>query len=297
VFVGTADGLFQYDGSRFQGWGMEEGLPSPFVRALLPEGGGRLWIGTARGLALREAGRIRALRTDKGLPEGEVFALAKDSQGRLWVAMDVGLFRQIPGADRFEGAPGWGQGKLARALLMDGSSLLVAHQEHLLAYDVTRGGAPRELPGPWKERLDSLLKDRQGRLWVRSRAGLWMRPGGQAPFQDLSGRLKPATYDGNLALTPGGDLLIPTLENLVRVRGDEWKAVSMGQGLPSSWTNRAMEDREGCLWVGGLGRHRDLARQSWRQHTIQDGITEDLEAELRRIVKSVNDMLNNRVIP
>ena len=39
------------------------------------------------------------------------------------------------------------------------------------------------------------------------------------------------------------------------------------------------------------------ARDHFREAAIQDGITEDLEAELRRLVKSINDMLQSRVIP
>lgn len=53
----------------------------------------------------------------------------------------------------------------------------------------------------------------------------------------------------------------------------------------------------------GLARLRrgqnDLreARDMFREAAIQEGISEDMEAELRRLVKSINDMLNNRVIP
>ncbi len=39
------------------------------------------------------------------------------------------------------------------------------------------------------------------------------------------------------------------------------------------------------------------ARDLFREAAIQDDITDDLEAELRRLVKLVNDMLQNRVIP
>jgi serine/threonine protein kinase len=39
------------------------------------------------------------------------------------------------------------------------------------------------------------------------------------------------------------------------------------------------------------------ARDHFREAAILDGITEDLEDELRRLVKAVNDMLNQRVIP
>lgn len=39
------------------------------------------------------------------------------------------------------------------------------------------------------------------------------------------------------------------------------------------------------------------ARDLFRDAAVIDGITEDLEDELRRLVRSVNDMLNHRVIP
>ncbi len=39
------------------------------------------------------------------------------------------------------------------------------------------------------------------------------------------------------------------------------------------------------------------ARDLFRDAAVQDGITEELEAELRRLVKAVNTMLNDRVIP
>lgn len=39
------------------------------------------------------------------------------------------------------------------------------------------------------------------------------------------------------------------------------------------------------------------ARDIFREAMIQDGLTEDLEDELRRLVKAVNDFINERVIP
>jgi hypothetical protein len=39
------------------------------------------------------------------------------------------------------------------------------------------------------------------------------------------------------------------------------------------------------------------ARDLLREAAIQDGISEDVEAELRRLLKAVNEMLNVRPIP
>ncbi len=155
---------------------------------------------------------------------------------------------------------------------MDGNTVYVTHQLTLFRYDLNDLKAPVEVAGPWKERLDAVLRDGQGRLWVRSRAGLWMQPQAGEAFQDMSARVQPATYDGALRLTPKGTLLIPAANGLMRVKGDTWDLIDASKGMPTPYVNRAMEDREGCLWAGGLGLHRTLAREAWRQHTHQDGI-------------------------
>ena len=45
LWVGTGNGLFRYDGARFQRFGVEEGLPSASVRCLEegPDGTGSGW--------------------------------------------------------------------------------------------------------------------------------------------------------------------------------------------------------------------------------------------------------------
>ena len=75
-----------------------------------------------------------------------------------------------------------------------------------------------------------------------------------------------------------------------------------GWDFPHYYTSPASRDARAQMRAGITRLRRgqnDLreARDLFREAAIQDGITEDLEAELRRIVKSVNDMLNNRVIP
>ncbi|MBZ0290090.1 MAG: hypothetical protein K8I30_20870 [Anaerolineae bacterium] len=75
-----------------------------------------------------------------------------------------------------------------------------------------------------------------------------------------------------------------------------------GWDFPHYYTSPASRDARAQMRAGitrlrrGQNELRE-ARDLFREAAIQDGITEDLEAELRRLVKSVNEMLNSRVIP
>ncbi len=75
-----------------------------------------------------------------------------------------------------------------------------------------------------------------------------------------------------------------------------------GWDFPGHYTSPASRDARDQMRAA-LSRLRKgqenlrEARDLFREAAIQEGITEDLEAELRRLVKSVNDMLNQRVIP
>ncbi|MEO0562399.1 MAG: hypothetical protein AAF125_09800, partial [Chloroflexota bacterium] len=68
------------------------------------------------------------------------------------------------------------------------------------------------------------------------------------------------------------------------------------------YTSPAARDARAQLRAGlkRLREGEDLMREArdlFREAAIQDDITEDMEAELRRLVKAVNTALNERVIP
>jgi serine/threonine protein kinase len=75
-----------------------------------------------------------------------------------------------------------------------------------------------------------------------------------------------------------------------------------GWDFPHHYTSPTSRDARAQMRAGITRLRRGQlelreARDLFREAAIQDGITDDLEAELRRLVKAVNDMLNSRVIP
>ena len=95
-------------------------------------------------------------------------------------------------------------------------------------------------------------------------------------------------------------LQIPTVEDFL----DHLQRVSAVHGWdfpnhPTNPINREARDklRQGLRKLRQGQDNLREARDLFRDAAILDGITADMEDELRRLVKSANDMLNHRVIP
>jgi len=77
---------------------------------------------------------------------------------------------------------------------------------------------------------------------------------------------------------------------------------ALGRDFPSAYASVASRDARDRLCQGlselrGGQEQLRAAREHFREAAILEGISEDMELELRRLVKSVTDMLNRRVIP
>ncbi len=93
VWIAASDGLYRYDGYRWQRYTIEDGLPSNFVRAVLVASDGRLWVGTDRGAGVfhwrDEPTRYDPVGGASGQLAGpSVRAIREDDDGTLWFACD-----------------------------------------------------------------------------------------------------------------------------------------------------------------------------------------------------------------
>ncbi len=109
----------------------------------------------------------------------------------------------------------------------------------------------------------------------------------------LSMALKALLQRGAAQEIPSAERFLQQLEEVAAIYG--WD-------FPENYTSPASRDARDHI-RSGLRKLRDgqtamrEARDLFRDAAILDGITDDLESELRRLVKAANDMLNHRVIP
>lgn len=224
ILAGGRDGLFSFDRDSARAVPLPGEVPEmDYVKAILVDDAGRLWVGHRRGLALERDGVWQVFAADPASPPGPVAALAIAPDGRLLAGGEAGL--ALADAQGF--VPG--------------------------------GGV--DLPQAAGGQVSSLLVDRQGRLWVGlagiGGGGLLLRggdgwqvfgtdqglahPAVNALFEDAAGTLHVATgfadRGGACRQVAPGD-------------PGAWACIGAADGLAADMARLVFADRHGQVWYG-----------------------------------------------
>lgn len=276
IFVGTEDGLFRYDGTRFERFGTAEGLPSDSITLLYRELSGRLWVATRGGLVVWVGRRPDPSVKGPFLPQEQVDGISASGAGHLVVATATGIFEGGP-----EGlAPIVGltlKGSCAAWISADGSELLVTNQGRIHRRGAGTSWTSRELaPAFQNESVQTLLKDRAGWIWMRGRRTLVRLASFEGPVENLSSRLPGAAVQkGTLVQDSQDRIWAPTNLGLGCFESSKMWVLSEAMGLPTQWATAVLMDREGSLWVASEGVHRLQGRLAWTTQTRRHKLPSD----------------------
>nr|WP_307731926.1 two-component regulator propeller domain-containing protein [Massilia sp. H27-R4] len=222
IWAGTEDGLYRYDGYRFDAFGLREGLPSTMITALMEDQSGVLWVGTHGGLGRYDGHRFIPVKAAAGLPQVSITGLGHGKAG-LFVATAQGTYRGDVRSG-FRALAKWPGGE-ATAILQSttSSSLWVARwngEAHMLAW---RDGRWHDIPVPAgkpDERIDALAEDGDGRLWARTPTSLWLLRADGSGFDLAPTPIPLVSSRGYLATGKRGDLYVSTDHGLLHRTGE-----------------------------------------------------------------------------
>lgn len=244
IWFCTSGGLSSFDGYQFRNFGEDQGLPR-HVDDLLEAGSGAYWVASPAGVYRSNppvAGRsfpLRLFRIDQG-----VAALAPDGAGGVWCGTGGGLYHieQAKGAGRSARADQW----------------------MLRSVDI---GMPANISGV--SRVEALLRERNGALWIGSVSGLYRRfADGRSErytvrdglphdhvtslLQDRHGTLWVGTWDGLCRLSIKVDSAAPSMD----------RASIAKIGLKSRVVISLLESSDGRFWCGTSNGLYELVREN-----------------------------------
>lgn len=167
------------------------------------------------------------------------------------VALDPGKSLTQYRLDSWESEKGLPQDTVQSVLQTRDGYLWIGTQEGLARFDGVRFRVwdERETPDLRSGSVTSLLEDSRGRLWIGLSGGIARLEGGA--FTNLEAGLAPGVTAWSMCETPDGDVWVATSgAGLLRFRGDERKALTTADGLPTNDLRSICLDRGGDLWVG-----------------------------------------------
>jgi len=283
IWVGTEDGLFRYDGTRFEAFREEDGLPDETGRGIAESPDGVIWVATMGGVARMTGKRLQTV--DVGM-HGLFRAVVFDRLGRVYLEGPRGLVEGVPMGG---GRPG---GEYAFQTVISGkiSALAAGRKGVLFCRDgdlwrlesglVRRIGSPGGLPA---ERWNSVVEDSLGNLWALSGSQLYELPAGQARFVNRSSEL-PTTPSVRLDADGHGRVFVSGDAGVVVLDSGKRTVIDAQHGLAADSVQQVVVDHEGSLWLGteGGGLIRQLGQEQWLSWKREDGLLSNTIWAVRR---------------
>jgi len=306
IWAGTENGLYRFDGARFERIGWSQGVIE--VNALVADTAGAVWVGSREGLFRWDNGALRHVTRSGGQALRVVMpqALALADPHRLWVLdEDRQLFevRSDDGGQNWQVREAIDAAQLAAHRELRGPSSAVAGPDGTLWFGCGDAvcrleggqaevwGRERGLPA---DHWATLLRASDGALWVRGAQHLMRLPHGAERFVDHSEGLQPSDPVGvllPLAEDQQGRVLCAGFTELRRREGRGWQRFGADNGLPPGGRLSALlVDREGGVWIAragaglfhwsGYGQWENWSTGDGLPHTVVWALTRDGEGRL-----------------
>jgi diguanylate cyclase (GGDEF)-like protein len=287
LWLSTENGIYRYDGDRFEPFAAAQGVPSNSGAAFGDAPDGSLLAGGNFGLYHLSGNRFEKIPGPfKTIDWAQ--GIQSDGKGHTYLGTDAGLVELsiLPGQNRFAmrifPRPTGTSGPSAYGVSVDGDVLWYGCGHELCRMDTHGTRVFSKESGLPDRELQVILKDPAGNLWVRARnAGIFVRLAGNPRFQRPHMPVPPENIGGVPTMDGAGRILLTSPEGLLIGGLDGWQKIDRSVGLRGT-VYAVFEDREHTLWIGlaGHGLAQWHGYREWESYSNESGLTSELVYEI-----------------
>ena len=285
LWVGTQNGLYRYDGTQFQSFGVAQGLPERMIQSLFIGEDGTLWVATTTGIFFeRHDGHFTEVESPERGGQflqrpGTSFASNRPDEV-VTVTRDGAFLLRRKNVEEWTAERMQVEGGALRSVLFapDGALWYGCDSDlcRLAHGKTTHLGQALKLP---EESWSNLLLTRDGHIWIRGNVHIGEIDPQTNHFDlhDLPGAMVSEAYP-ELAEDSQGRILTSQGPSLGLWEKGRWRMVTERNGLPRFEIQDLYVDREGSVWIGvvGHGLKRWVGQDRWEGYTAADGLSDDL---------------------
>lgn len=279
IWISTENGIFRYDGDRFEPFGLAKGLPANFDAAFGEAPDGTLLAGGDFGLYQLSGNRFEKFASPfKSISRSQ--GIQSDGKGHTFLGTDAGLveLESPPGKSEFTvrsfPRPAGTSGPEANGVFIDGDAVWYGCGLELCRMDAHETKVFSGDSGLPSARVLGLRRDATGNLWVAAEGfGIFVWPTGKPKFERPRLPVPPSNIRGVPIIDSDGRTLLPTPEGLLIRDKSGWQKIDRSFGL-RGLVNTVYEDRQHTLWIGMGGRGVVVWRgyREWQNYSTESGL-------------------------
>ncbi|MFC1606459.1 response regulator [Candidatus Latescibacterota bacterium] len=327
LWIGSSEGLLQYDGVYITHFTTRDGLLSDRVEAILQDDTGNLWIASDGGLTQFDGENFIHYTMEDGLLSNSLFVLLQDDEGHLLIGMNGGTsrfdgkyFQNFSGEDSPVGS------RVTDIIQNKQGDIWISSWAGIFT---NNGDGFERIQDLKNNAVNTLMCDSKGYIWIGTNSGLYlhdgnkvkdmssqigMRPNVLSILEDRNGRIWLTLNSGsvmclddekvvsvdkvNTRLNVGARILYEDREgniwigtannNLICFDTGRLDYFLLKHGLPSNLTRTIFEDNRGRLWIGTQQGLVCLEGETLTKYTTENGLVDN---RIRKIIETNDDKL------
>jgi len=282
IWISTENGIFRYNGDRFESFDASHGVPSVGGVAFGQAPDGSLLMGASIGLYRLTGKRFEKLSTPFNTVSWTQ-GIQSDTLGDTYLGTESGLFEMTSQSGqtgftfhRIYPAPD-APPETVYGVFIDADTIWFGCGLKLCRMEHGETKVFGEESGLLNVPLVVVLKDHDGNLWVRARnEGVLEWPAGEERFRRPDTPVPGRALTGTPALDHDGRILLGTSDGLLVQHEKGWQLIDRHVGMRGG-VFAAFEDRQHSLWMGtgGHGLTQWRGYQEWESYSSASGLPSD----------------------